>query len=188
MTASADITGALAELGRGSPDAAERLLPIVYEELRRLADRYLRDEPPGQTLQPTALVHEAFLRLVGAEAAAWKGRAQFFAVAARAMRRLLIDHARRRRATKRGGERQKLSLDDVPEPAADRDGYLVALDDALVELASVDPELSHVVELRFFGGLSIEETARVLGVSSMTVKRRWTLARGWLHREIVNGR
>ncbi len=188
MTAAADITGVLAELDRGAPDAAERLLPIVYEELRRLADRYLRDEPAGQTLQPTALVHEAFLRLVGGERrATWEGRNQFFSVAARAMRRLLIDHARRRRAAKRGGARHKLSLDDVAEPAADRDEYLVALDEALVELSRVDPDVSRVVELRFFGGLSIEETAQVLGVSSMTVKRRWKLARGWLHREIVNG-
>jgi RNA polymerase sigma factor (TIGR02999 family) len=187
MTAAADITGVLAELDRGAPDAAERLLPIVYEELRRLADRYLRDEPAGQTLQPTALVHEAFLRLVGGEQATWEDRTQFFSVAAQAMRRLLIDHARRRRAAKRGGARHKLSLSDVAEPAADRDEYLVALDEALVELSRVDPDVSRVVELRFFGGLSIEEAAQVLGVSSMTVKRRWKLARGWLHREIVNG-
>src|SRR5262249_36365197 len=115
MSASADITGVLADLGRGSPDAAERLLPIVHEELRRLANHYLSDEPRGQTLQPTALVHEAFLRLVGAEGAAWQGRAQFFAVAARAMRHLLIDHARRRRAAKRGGEWHKIPLEQIAE-------------------------------------------------------------------------
>lgn len=187
MSVSGEVTQALAELARGDEDAAARLLPVVYDELRRLADQYLRDEPAGQTLQPTALVHEVYLKLVGDGACPWQSRARFFSVAARAMRRLLIDHARRRRAAKRGGDRRKISLDDVLEPSVDRDDYLVALDDALTELAAVDPELSRVVELRFFAGLNVEETARVLGVSPMTVKRMWKLAKGWLHREITRG-
>ena len=187
MTASGDVTRVLAELDCGSPEAAAKLLPMVYDELRRLAEKYLSDEPPGQTLQPTALVHEVYLRLVGDNGGRWENRAQFFWVAARAMRHLLIDHARRRRAAKRGGDRRKLSLEDVIEPTVDRDEYLVALDDALTELASVDRQLSRVVELRFFGGLSVEETAQVLEVSPVTVKRTWKLAKGWLHREISRG-
>ncbi len=158
---------------------------MIYEELRSLADRYLRNEPAGHTLQPTALVHEAYLRLTADERGGCVGRTQFFCVAARAMRKLLIDHARRRRAAKRGGPGRRLSLEEVAEPETNRDEYMVALDEALVELASIDPDLSRVVELRFFCGLSIDDTALVLGVSSMTVKRRWMLARGWLHREIV---
>ncbi len=187
MTTAGDVTQVLDALSGGSPRAADELLPIVYDELRRLAGRYLRDEPANLTLQPTALVHEAYLRLVGTDDPRWENRAQFFSVAAQAMRRLLIDHARRRRAAKRGGDRQKRSLEDVGEPSTDRDAYLVAMDDALTELASIDPQLSRVIELRFFGGLGVDETARVLGVSPMTVKRRWKMARGWLHREIVQG-
>ena len=166
-----EVTRLLADLERGGAEATERLLPLVYDELRRLADAYLHDEPPGQTLQPTALVHEVYLRLIGSDGGAWQSRGQFFSVAARAMRRLLIDHARRRRAARRGGGRRKLSLDEIAEPARDRDTYLVALDDALTGLANVDEQLARVVELRFFGGLSVEETARVLEVSPATVKR-----------------
>ncbi len=187
MTASSDVTHILAELARGHADAASELLPRVYDELRRLADQYLRDEPSGQTLQPTALVHEVYLRLIGRDECTWENRAHFFAVAAQAMRRLLIDHARRRRAGKRGGGRRKFSLEEVPEPSADRDAYLVALDDALTDLASFDPQLSRVVELRFFGALNVEETARVMGVAPVTVKRMWKLAKGWLHRQITEG-
>lgn len=130
MTASGDVTRVLAELDRGNPEAAAKLLPMVYDELRRLAEKSLSGESPGQTLQPTALVHEVYLRLVGDNGGRWENRAQFFSVAARAMRRLLIDHARRRRAIKRVGDRRKLSLEDVIEPTVDRDEYLVALDDA----------------------------------------------------------
>ena len=184
-------------MARGNDAAADELLPIVYDELRRLAGSYLRNEPPNQTLQPTALVHEAYLRIVGPDGSGGSGgsggshscanRAQFFAIAARAMRRLLIDHARRRRAVKRGGDRRRLPLEDVNELSVDRDEYVVALDDALTELAELDPQLSRVIELRFFGGLNVEETALVIGVSPVTVKRRWRMAKGWLHREIVKG-
>ncbi len=187
MTVATDVTRALDELARGKSGAAAALLPMVYDELRRLADQYLRNEPSDQTLQPTALVHEVYIRLVGGNECAWENRAQFFSVAARAMRRLLIDHARRRRAAKRGGGARKLSLEEVLEPSAGRDDYLVALDDALTDLASLDPQLSRVTELRFFGGLSVEETAQVLEVSPTTVKRMWRLAKGWLHRQIVEG-
>ena len=188
MTVSGDVTQALQELdGRGG-EAAEKLLPLVYDDLRRLADRYFRDEPADLTLQPTALVHEVYMRLIGSSTPLeFKSRAQFFAVAAQAMRHLLIDHARRRRAARRGGGRARLSLEDVSEPAKDRDEYLVALDDALTDLDAVDRQLSRIIELRFFGGLTVEETAQVMGVSPITVKRRWRLAKGWLHRHIVQG-
>lgn len=187
MNTSSDVTEALAALTRGNGHAAAELLPLVYDELRRLAERYLGNEPPGQTLQPTALVHDVYLRLVGRDDRTWENRAQFFAVAAQAMRRMLIDHARRRRSAKRGGNRRKLSLDDVAEPSADRDAYLVALDDALTELALIDRQLSRVIELRFFGGLTVQETARVMEVAPVTVKRMWKLAKGWLHREVTKG-
>lgn len=187
MNTSSDVTEALAALTRGNGHAAAELLPLVYDELRRLAERYLGNEPPGQTLQPTALVHDVYLRLVGRDDRTWENRAQFFAVAAQAMRRMLIDHARRRRSAKRGGNRRKLSLDDVTEPSADRDAYLVALDDALTELALIDRQLSRVIELRFFGGLTVQETARVMEVAPVTVKRMWKLAKGWLHREVTKG-
>ena len=188
MTASSKVTQALLELNGCKGEAAAKLLPLVYDDLRRLADRYFRDEPADQTLQPTALVHEVYMRLVGSSTPIeFKNRAQFFAVAAQAMRHLLIDHARRRRAARRGGGRPRLSLEDVSEPAADRDEYLVALDDALTDLDAVDRQLSRIIELRFFGGLTVEETAHVVGVSPITVKRRWRLAKGWLHRQIVQG-
>ncbi len=187
MNTSSDVTEALAALTRGNAHAAAELLPLVYDELRRLAETYLGNEPPGQTLQPTALVHEVYLRLVGRHDRTWENRAQFFAVAAQAMRRMLIDHARRRRSAKRGGNRRKLSLDDVAEPSADRDAYLVALDDALTELALIDRQLSRVIELRFFGGLTVQETARVMEVAPVTVKRMSKLAKGWLHREVTKG-
>ena len=187
MATSGNVTQVLAELDHPDSDAAAKLLPLVYDELRRLADKYMRDEPSDQTLQPTALVHEVYLRLVGHNNFAWENRAHFFAIASQVMRRLLIDHARRRRAAKRGGGRHKISLDDVIEPAVDRDAYLVALDDALTELASLDTQLSRVIELRFFGGLGVDETAHVLGVAPITVKRMWKFAKGWLHREITKG-
>ncbi len=171
-----------AELGGGLSD---ELFPAVYQELRELADRYLSAEAAEHTLQPTALVHEVYLRLIGQEDGGWQSRAQFFCVAARAMRHLLIDHARRRRAAKRGSDRRRLCIDEIAEPGRERSEYLIALDDALKELAAMDPQLGRLVELRFFGGLSIEETAEALGVSPTSVKRLWTVARGWLHREIM---
>lgn len=184
-SARGDVTRVLDELAAGDTEALEKLWPLVSDELRYLAGHYLRGERRDHTLQPTALVHEAYLRLVGDHEMVWEGRVHFFNVAAQAMRRILIDHARRRGAAKRGSDRRKFSLDEVIEPFEYRDEYLVALDEALTELASVDEQLSRVVELRFFGGLSIEETAKVLGVSGMTVKRAWKMARGWLHREIT---
>ncbi len=173
------------ETAPAGPGGPADLLPLVYEELRRLAEHYLRGEPAGQTLQPTALVHEAWLRLAGRGGDSWGNRAQFFSVAARAMRHLLIDHARRRRAAKRGGDHRPVPLDGADAPAAKRDDDLIALDEALGDLATLDPELARVVELRFFGGLSVQETATVIGVAPITVKRTWRMARGWLQRRIA---
>ncbi len=183
-----EVTRILEEIQQGDESAVRRLFPLVYEELRRMAAAYLGRERPGHTLQPTALVHDAFLKLVGREEGQFAGRGQFFAVAARAMRRILIDHARSRKAAKRGGGAARLSLDGALDaPAPDRDLWLVALDEALERLAVVDPRQARVVELRFFGGLTIDETARVLEVSAATVERDWAMARAWLHREMTRG-
>ncbi len=187
MDGPGDITQLLEDWRRGNGTAVTKLLPLVYDDLRRLAREYFRDQHCDHTLQPTALVHEVFLRLLGQTQCNWENRAQFFSVGAQAMRMLLIDHARRKRALKRGGDGQRLALDDVVEPVRRREEYLIALDDALEDLELLDPQLVQVVELRFFGGLTIEETARVLEVSTMTVKRSWRIARGWLHREITKG-
>ncbi|MCH8241696.1 MAG: sigma-70 family RNA polymerase sigma factor [Planctomycetes bacterium] len=184
MGQSSSVTQYLQDLASGDSDAAEGLLPLVYEELRALAERYLHDQPRGHVLQATALVHEAYIRLVGNASIEWKGRAHFFTVAATAMRRILVDYARHRCAAKRGGDRRRISLNDVLEPSTYRNEYLVALDDALTELAAVDPQLGRLVELRFFGGLSIEETAQILEVSPTTIKRLWKIAKGWLHRAL----
>ncbi len=183
-----DVTRILADWGNGDRSALEALLPLVYDELRRQAAVYLRRETPGHTLQPTALVNEAFLRMIDQTAVTWQNRAHFFGAAANLMRQILIQHARARHADKRGGAAQKLYLDEVSgladhlakEPNPD----LIALDDALNDLAQVAPQQSRVVELRYFGGLSIEETAEVLGISPATVKREWTMAKAWLHREL----
>ncbi len=184
MGPSGDVSRYLQELAGGNADAADRLLPLVYNELRGLADKYLRDQPRDHLLQATALVHEAYIRLVGDAVVQWQGRSHFFGVAAKAMRRILVDYARRRCAEKRGGDRRKVSLDDILEPTKYRDEYLVAMNDALTELAAVDSQLGQLIELRFFAGLSIEETAQDLEVSPTTVKRLWKVAKGWLHREI----
>jgi RNA polymerase sigma factor (TIGR02999 family) len=161
-----------------------QLLPLVYHELRRLAERHLRREAPGHTLQATALVHEAYLRLVDQQQVTWQSRAHFFGVAANLMRQILMQHARAKHAEKRGGQQRKLYLDEAGVIAAGQDLDLVALDDALNDLAAVAPRQSRVVELRFFGGLSVEETAAVLDISPATVKREWNMAKAWLHREI----
>jgi len=187
MAPESPITQVLAELRRGDPHAASRLMPLVYEELRALAGRYLRAEAGGHTLQPTALVHEAYLRLVDQTDADWQNRAHFFAVAAQAMRHILVDHARRRGAAKRGGDRRKLAPEVAEGVATERDEYLLALDEALARLATFDPQHSRIVELRFFGGLTLEETAAVLGISPKTVQRDWIMARAWLHREVTKG-
>lgn len=184
MKTNGEVTRLLDELTEGRPAAAEQLLPLVYDELRSLADRYLRGESPDHTLQPTALVHEAYIRLVDGCGREWQGRNHFFAVAAVAMRRILTDAARRRQAAKRGGDRCRVSLTEAAEQSDKSDAYMVALDDALTELASIDSQLSRVVELRFFGGMSVDETARLLQVAPITVSRRWKMAKGWLHREI----
>jgi len=162
-------------------------MPVVYGELRRLAQHYLRRERPDHTLRATALVHEAYLRLVDQRAVTWQNRAHFFGVAAQLMRRILVDHARRHHAAKRGGTALKVSLNDVVLAAEERAEDLVALDDALNRLAAMDPRQGRVVELRLFGGLTVEETAEVLRISPATVKREWTTAKAWLSREIRQG-
>jgi RNA polymerase sigma-70 factor (ECF subfamily) len=184
MTASSDATQVLAELGRGDQAAAERLLPLVYGELRALAGSYFRQQRPDHTLQPTALVHEAFVRLIDLTGAAWKDRAHFFAVAAMAMRQILTDHARRQRAAKRGGDWERISLDQAIVPPEGGDIDIVALDDVLTRLAELDARKHRIVELRFFGGLSVEEVAGVLEVSKTTVESEWRAARAWLSLEL----
>ena len=180
-----DITQMLREASGGDRDALERLLPLVYEELRRLADRKLRYERPDHTLQATALVHEAYLKLIDQSRVEWRNRAHFFAVASQAIRRILVDHARQRGAQKRGGGAEKLSLDEGFNVSVDRpDTNLLHLDRALEKLAETHPEKVGVVELRFFGGLTNEETAEVLGVSLRSVERYWEFARAWLYREL----
>jgi RNA polymerase sigma factor (TIGR02999 family) len=172
--------------GQGDQGAREALIPLVYDELRRLARRYLRRERPDHTLQSAALVNEAYLRLIRQEHPQWQNRAHFFGVAAQLMRHILVDHARNRAAAKRGAGAPRLTLDpDIALPR-ERDVDLIALDDALNQLAALDPQQSRLVELRFFGGLSIEETSVVLGVSPATVKREWATARAWLQREMRN--
>jgi RNA polymerase sigma factor (TIGR02999 family) len=178
-----DVTQLLLAWGKGDNAALEALTPVVYEELRRLARRYMANERVGHTLQATALVNEAFMRLVDIHKVQWQNRAHFFAMSARLMRRILVDSARSRKYQKRGAGAQKVSLDErlmVEEPGRD----IVALDDALNELAKVDDRKSKVVEMRFFGGLSVEETAEALGVSVDTVMRDWKLAKAWLLREL----
>jgi RNA polymerase sigma factor (TIGR02999 family) len=181
-----NVTELLRAWGQGDREAGERLLPLVYQELRRQAARYLRRERRDHTLPATALVHEAYLRLVG-EQAPWADRAHFFGVAARVMRQVLVDHARRHGAAKRGGHWTRLPLDGMgaDPPARERGVDVVVLDQALDELAALDPGKARVVELRFFGGLNIEETAETLGISTSTVTRQWRMARAWLHRWMV---
>ena len=181
---SKEITQLLVDWGQGDQQALNRLMPIVYDELHRLAGRYLRRERPDHTLQSTALVHEAYMKLVDQKRVSWKNRTQFFGVAAQLIRRILVDHARRHGAAKRGPA-YKLSLDDAIAEAEQPNTDLVALDDALTRLANIDPQQSRIVELRFFGGLSIDETAEALGISPSTVKRDWNMARAWLYREIA---
>ncbi|MGB9182386.1 MAG: sigma-70 family RNA polymerase sigma factor [Pyrinomonadaceae bacterium] len=186
LSQSENITQLLVASSRGDSDALNQLLPVVYNELRRLAERYLRQERSDHTLQATALVHEAYIRLVD-QNVPWQNRAHFFGVAAEMMRRILIDHARGHMAAKRGSGGIKLSLDDVINLSDERAADLVALDDALKALAEFDPQKSRIVELRYFGGLSIEETAKVLDIGTATVTRQWNLAKAWLYHEITKG-
>jgi RNA polymerase sigma factor (TIGR02999 family) len=179
-----DVTHILQEWSGGDRDAANRLMPLVYAELRRLARNYLNRERSDHTLQPTALVHEAYLRLVDQKRTTWQNRAHFYAIAAQMMRRVLIDHARAHGAQKHGGLAHKLSLDEARFAPDERPADLLALDEALNVLAKIDKRKSKVVELRFFGGLSLEETAEVLEVSEKTVRRDWEMAKLWLHREL----
>lgn len=180
------ITQLLIDWGEGDKAALERLMPLVYTELRRLASNYLRRERVGHTLQPTALVNEAYLKLIDQKNAKWQNRAQFFGISAQLMRRILVDHARQRQAVKRGGSnQQRLSIASaqaalVNQPEID----LLALNEALDELARMDPQQSRIVELKFFGGLSIEETAEVLDISHATVERDWKSARAWLRQQL----
>jgi RNA polymerase sigma factor (TIGR02999 family) len=176
-----DVTQILSDLARGDAHAAGELLPLVYEELRKLAAARLAQEAPGNTLNATALVHEAYVRLVGpADGARWDGRGHFFAAAAEAMRRILVDAARRKRTEKHGGHRRRVELPDVPADPEVADERLLALDAALTRLAAEDPVAARVVELRHFAGLSIEDAAAALGLSRATAYRHWTYARAWL--------
>jgi RNA polymerase sigma factor (TIGR02999 family) len=185
-TGAGAITVLLDRANRGDRSATDELLPLVYDELRLLARRYMSRERPGHTLQATALVHEAYLRLVDHNDAAWESRAHFFGAAARAIRRILTDHARARGRRKRGGGAARVPLDEVRLVVGSNDRLdLIALDGAIDRLAALDPQKARVVELRFFAGLDVDEVARALGVSASTVARDWQFARAWLHREIA---
>ena len=183
-SSSQEVTKLLLAWRQGKQDALDELIPVVYQELRRQAHRYLQREQRGHSLQTTALIHETYLRLMGCQKVSWKNRTHFFAVTARMMRRILVDYARSRRSQRRGGDLAKTTLDQKLTFPIARNSDLVALDDALNELALKDERRSRVVELRFFGGLSIEETAEVLGVCPDTVVRDWRLAKVWLAREV----
>jgi len=179
-----EVTRLLKEWGDGRQEALDRLLPQIYAELRRLASSYLRRERHDHTLQPTALVHEAFIKLVDQRAVRWQNRAHFFGIAAQAMRRILVDHARAHAADKRGSGERAVPLDEALVAIGAPDVDVLALDEVLTRLASLDPQQSRVVELRFFGGLTMEETAEVMNISPATVGREWTLAKAWLYAEL----
>ncbi|MEP6920179.1 MAG: sigma-70 family RNA polymerase sigma factor [bacterium] len=180
----ANVTELLVGWGKGDKEALDKLVPVVYDELRRQAARYLRHERVGHTLQTTALIHEAYLRLVDQKNVHWQNRAHFFGIAAQLMRRILVDHARAKKRVKRGGSDIRVSLTGVVLKAQDQGLDIVALDEALDRLAAIDEQQSKIVELRFFSGLTVEETAEVLSISPATVKRDWSMAKAWLHREI----
>jgi RNA polymerase sigma factor (TIGR02999 family) len=180
-----DITCLLNEACRGDGNAVNQLLPLVYGELRALAQRHMQAERTDHTLQATALVHEAYVRLIGQREVDWSGRAQFFALAAQAMRRILVDHARKHTANKRGGEYRRVGLDVLEGTELERQSaYVLEVDQALNQFCAIDAQAGRVVELRFFGGLTVDETAEVLGVSPRTVKRDWQAAKAWLAREL----
>ena len=181
---SSDVSRLLTRLQEGDGRALDRLMPLVHDELRRLARAQMRRERVDHTLQTTALAHEAYLRMVSLEKQDWHGRAHFFGVAAAVMRRILIDHARKHRAARRGQGVKHVALDDVAPVAPERPEELIALDEALERLRELDPRQERIVELRFFGGLGVEETAAVLGISPRTVKREWAVARAWLRGEL----
>lgn len=179
-----EVTQLLLDWSEGNQAALDKLLPLVYKELRRLAHSYLRRERPGHTLQTTALVHEAYLKLVDQRRVHWQNRAHFFGVAAQLMRRIVVDHARGHKRAKRGGGAQMLSLDEATVVSRKPNPDLIALDEALTRLAEIDGRKARIVELRFFGGLEVEETAEFLKVSPITVIREWKMAKAWLHREL----
>ncbi|MGH9769683.1 MAG: sigma-70 family RNA polymerase sigma factor [Blastocatellia bacterium] len=183
MGTSPDITGLLLAWSDGDPEAPERLTPLVYRELKKLAESYLRRERAGHSLQPTALAHEAYLKLIDQQNVRWRNRAHFYGIAAQAMRRILVDHARARLAEKRSSG-LAVSLDEAIDISDERASQLLALDDALKTLAGLDPQQSRVVELKYFGGMTLEETAEVLGVSRATVIREWRMAKAWLYDEL----
>lgn len=178
-----NVTRLLLAWSNGDERALEELLPLVYEELRKLAQAYLRRERTGHTLQTSALVNEAYLKLID-QRVTWNNRTHFFGIASQAMRRILVDHARSHRSDKRGGDQPPLALDEALDELQERDADLVALDDALNSLAAIDPRQSRIVEMRYFGGLTIDETAEALGISTATIEREWNLARTWLWREL----
>lgn len=184
---SAEVTALLGELAKGNADAGPKLIPLVYEELRRMADRYMRRERSDHTLQTTALVHEAYLKLVDQHSVTWQSRAHFFGVAAQVMRRVLVDHARGHIREKRGGGVVPVSLDEAMVVSPERSEEFLELDRALDRLAALDSRQAKIVELRFFGGLTVEETAEILGISPKTVKRDWAVAKAWLHGELKGG-
>jgi RNA polymerase sigma-70 factor (ECF subfamily) len=186
--AAGDVTQLLADLQNGRPDAASQLTPLVYDELHRLARQQMRHERPDHTLQATALVHEAYLRLVNLPERTWRNRTHFIAIAAQVLRRILIDHARARRTAKREGTLHRVPLEEPLLMTDEQSDELVALDEALERLARFDARQSQVVELRYFGGLTVEETAEAMGISPKTVKREWSVARAWLHREVSKNR
>ncbi|HEX5732815.1 MAG TPA: sigma-70 family RNA polymerase sigma factor [Blastocatellia bacterium] len=184
MASPPEVTQLLLDWSNGDREALDRLMPVVYDELHRLAARYIARERMDHTLQPTALVHEAYLQLVDQSRVGWQNRAHFFGAAARLMRRILVDHARAHKAAKRGGGEYKVPIDQVAELAEKTDLDLIALDEALTELAALDEQQCRIVEMRYFGGLSIEETAEVLRISPATVKRHWQIAKGWLYQQM----
>lgn len=168
----------------GNREALDKLMPIVYDELRRQAARYMKHERQGHTLQTTALVHEAYVRLIDQAGVRWQNRAHFYGIAAEMMRRILVDHARKRNAAKRGGDAVKVTLNDAQQPSGEQNLDLIAVDEALTKLAALNKQQARVVELRFFGGLNVEETAEVLDISDRTVKRDWSVAKAWIRREL----
>lgn len=181
-----EVTRLLESWSSGRQEALDELMPLVYQELRRMAKRYMNSQPSGHTLQTTALIHEAYLKLADQQEKNWQNRAHFFAVAAQAMRHILVDHARSYKTEKRGGETEIISLEDAAIVSAERAAEVVALDEALQNLSDLDERKARVVELRYFGGLSLEETAEVLKISPNTVKRDWNFAKMWLLRELSN--
>ena len=184
MTSSADqVTQLLIDWSKGDRAALDQLMPLVHAELRRLAAHYMRRERPGHTLQTSALVNEAYLRLIDQKSVNWQSRAHFFGIAAQLIRQILIDHARKRQSAKRGGA-QRVSLDETAVVSRERSVELLALDEALDRLAAFDPRKARIVELRFFGGLNLDETAEVMGISSPTVQREWRSAKAWLHHSL----